>query len=432
MRLFSSILLLAAAVAEMSCYPVKAYHLAPAIVTLTPTITLAYIEFDDNGEMYEQRSGPVGTLGRPQLDQTIQKLKDLEAASSAGINVMLFVHGWKNNAGNSNNVAGFQAFLQTVYNSYGTTPNAAPLMGIYIGWRGASVKVAKDFSYWSRSNATLRVAGPHLEEALYRIIRTVKGPEPVVGQTSNLILIGHSFGGRVLEKAMTSYLEGLMVGRHGNNLESCVAGPDPAKSVEITGPLPNLTVLLNEAAPATDAKQLLEILKCHGVQNKRDADDFPLLLSITSAGDAATSIALPIGQTLSRVGMKARNYGDSADPREIPNQSTYFTHSAANIPALHSHELRDGNCLANETPVPFITTPILGRYRLCAVPQSGKGTPYWNHTPYWISGLPVSIVPDHSNIFRPELFSYLSAFLPTKQSLQAPKIFSQKHVMRIQ
>jgi hypothetical protein len=421
MKTFWSFLLLAALLTEISCYPVKAYRLNALVTTLRPGITLAYVEFDDNGEMYDVLHN--GVPDRPELDQTIAAIMALEKQSPDGINVVLFVHGWKNNADNTNNVAGFQAFLQFIQSSY-AAPNAAPLMGIYIGWRGASVKTAKDLSYWSRTNATQRVAGPNLDEALFQIIRAVKTRRKDYDGASNLIMIGHSFGGRVLEKAMTAYLEGQLLTHDPDHIGGCVvpsnAAPPPADF-----PMPDLTVLLNEAAPATDAKQFLEMMKCHAVTNrkywqaKKQEADFPLLLSVTSVGDSATSIALPIGQTVSRLELKTRDYGSNADPPEIRNQSTYYIHSAANIPALHSHELKTTACAPDEIEVP-LPHLILGQYRLCGVHRTGT-PPYWNHTPYWITNIPVNIVPDHSDIFQPALYGFLSEFLPEASDLRTPK-----------
>ena len=107
----------------------------------------------------------------------------------------------------------------------------------------------------------------------------------------------------------------------------------------------------------------------------------PLFLSITSEGDAATSIALPIGQTAERFTMKTRDYGDAADPPEIPNQSTYFTHSAANIPALHSHQVRLHGCAEGEVEV-HLGSSNPAPYHFCEVPTAPMpGMPYWNHTP---------------------------------------------------
>jgi hypothetical protein len=395
------------------CYPVKQYQsnivgVVPPTPNSTGVIPLAFVEFDDNGQLFSHA----------QLDNTVQAMERLKAACPSGFTAVLFIHGWKNNASpDANNVAGFEAFLRQVYpqvkegaQRYGC---ADPLIGIYIGWRGARVRVGANFSYWNGSNAAVRAGGPGLEEALYRIMRTAR---PSQSEESNLILIGHSFGGRVLEKVMTPYLETEILNelRH----ESYHGGA-------MSFPLPTLTVLLNEAAPATDAKQFLDFLKNHQVTYTDGEKRLPLFLSITSDGDWATHILLPVGQAAARMQMKTRVYctgnveadrksgcsGDQADPGVITNQSTYFTHSTANIPALYSHYFVQGDlgaalqCQEKDPAVMPVFSAGKYSYLVCATAGA------WNQTPYWVSSLPVSIVPDHSDIFHPQLYETLMSFI---------------------
>ncbi len=424
------------------CFPVKQYQSnRVAQFPLDPNasgpsgiqIPLGFIEFDDNGELFS----------REQLNNTIEKISALEKDNPAtGINVVVFIHGWKNNASNaSNNVAGFEAFLRSIYNyprEGGAPP--PPLMGVYIGWRGARIRIAKDLSYWNGADATLRAAGPHLEEALYGIMRAVK-PEERIGSlkapgsktgASNLILIGHSFGGRVLEKVMTPYLETLILADDRHAAPGCVAAPSQVKGRDVSGPLPTLTVLLNEAAPATDAKQFLDFLKCHRIKNtvgpEGQEKNYPLFLAITSDGDFANRVFLPIGQSAARLRMKTRPYctgnagsdgqsgcsGDPADPSVITNQSTYYTHTTASIPALYSHQ----TIKASQCPDGAVLASGPWRvgqddYVLCSIPGA------WNGTPYWVASIPAAMVPDHSDIFHEGLYHMLQSLIA--QRLQRPK-----------
>jgi hypothetical protein len=202
-RLITMVAALAAVGLESSCYPVQAYKMSTPVVKLKadPDVTLGYIEFDDNGEFFD----------RKELDATIDQIYALHKKSpDDGINVFVFIHGWKNNASDqSDNVAGFQYFLKEIHGYYTGQEKKAeavqtknmPLMGIYIGWRGASLKVAKDLTYWNRSQAAQRAGSPHMDEAIHRIIVATKQSKD--GPQSNLVIIGHSFGGRVLEHVMT-------------------------------------------------------------------------------------------------------------------------------------------------------------------------------------------------------------------------------------
>lgn len=65
-------------------------------------------------------------------------------------------------------------------------------------------------------------------------------------------------------------------------------------------------------------------------------------------------------------------------------------------------------------------------YALCEISNA------WNRTPYWVASLPVSIVPDHSDIFRPELFEFIKAFLPSPEVLRAPSKQSPQRTLRAQ
>lgn len=402
-------------------------------------VSLAYVEFDDNGELFD----------RNELDQAIHLVQDLEARTPSGIDVLVFVHGWKNDADNSGNVNGFQRFLKEVSRrrnpGRGPLASRRPLVGIYMAWRGAALKLGQDLTYWNRSLATTRVAGPHFEEALSRVIRAAKAPGAPAANT--LIVIGHSFGGRILEHAITPYFETLLLQAGGTDFGPCVPPATVRPGSPIKGAWPDLTVLLNEAAPATDAKAFLETLSCHDVTYQRgDGVNLPLILSFTSDGDSATGVALPGGQWLARSQLRLRTYtapdpnAPWEGPAEIPDQTTYFTHSAAHIPALHSHELVSQSACSGQPAAcahavvfdpsvgPIIrvgrdlnrqhgqrTEAVQYQYELLPVAarhDPAHPAPYWNHTPYWIFKIPIEIVPDHSDIFRNEVFDLLDFFLP--------------------
>jgi hypothetical protein len=397
-----------------SCYPVKQYQgnlvgLVPPTPQFNRTIPLGFVEFDDNGQLFS----------RAQLQNTVAQIRRLRDGCPDST-VILFIHGWKNNAGaDSNNVAGFEQFLRDFYadathvDRQGSPKSGCiePLMGIYIGWRGARTKVAANFSYWNGSNAAVRAGGLDLEDALFQIMCTAR---PTQAEKTNLILIGHSFGGRVLERVMTPYLETQILDELRNKTYSGGA---------MKFPLPTLTVLLNEAAPATDAKQFLDFLKHHNVTYRAGDRNVPLFLSITSDGDWANHIFLPIGQSAARLQMKTRVYctgnaetdrksgcsGDPADPAVITNQSTYFTHSTASIPALYNHYFVKGSndapqCQNHDLEV-VKWRAVKDDYVFCQTAGA------WNQTPYWVSSMPISIVPDHSDIFRPELSQTLISFI---------------------
>ena len=114
--------------------------------------------------------------------------------------VITFVHGWKNNAAETNgNVAGFEAALQEVYRRFGKSHH---VIGIFIGWRGNLIKdswpVQQQLSYYNREATAIRVPGASLSSALTQIATRTHENEHALA-----IYIGHSFGGLLLERTLS-------------------------------------------------------------------------------------------------------------------------------------------------------------------------------------------------------------------------------------
>src|SRR5437899_10046317 len=97
----------------------------------------------------------------------IQTAKEDSPAKNAI--VVTFIHGWKNNASDgSGNVWGFRDVLKDLSEKYPTLR----VVGVYIGWRGAvtGVPIIKEFSFYDRRNAAIRIPGAHLTETLQQIM----------------------------------------------------------------------------------------------------------------------------------------------------------------------------------------------------------------------------------------------------------------------
>src|SRR5690242_10972242 len=89
--------------------------------------TLSFVEFDDFGEFFS----------RCQLDNALQAIAEAKAAArpdprsgKRGALVVIFVHGWKNNASDkTGNVWGFRESLRDLAK---VTPEGWPVVGVYI------------------------------------------------------------------------------------------------------------------------------------------------------------------------------------------------------------------------------------------------------------------------------------------------------------
>jgi hypothetical protein len=364
---------------------------------------LAFLEFDDMGEAWD----------RGQLPAAVALIERAKAvASGKPPIVMVFVHGWKNNASlvprhRNGNVNGFEGILD--YMTTTLYPDS-PVVGIYVAWRGDLVPeywpLRRQLSYFDRERAAIRIPGASMTQALITVAKTAHEGQghPYV------MMVGHSFGALVLERAlsqaMTDYVLRTTTGQQ--------TGTTP------DGGWPDLVVFVNSAAAATEGKQALDFLKDRAEFSSTDANGVrtqrPLYVSVSSLGDAATRFALPIGHGPSLVGFKTkgtlRRYTDADPPRPtgVDGQGQYYTSTVAHMRALQSHLILEAStCDAVSMPArpPFnapLTLPDHRTYVVCEKPER------WNDTPYWAMQMPASIVRDHSSIFTEQLVGLIKLF----------------------
>ena len=277
------------------------------------SICLSFIEVDDMGELFD-KSEVHSAL------RLIEQANDYAAGDPAKAPIVIvFVHGWKNNASENNpNVAGFKLALAAVYQSLKKSQPDRHVIGIYVGWRGDLIRamwpVARQFSYYNREATAIRVPGATLTTALTQI--AIRSHENKAGLA---VFIGHSFGGLLLERAVSGATAGQIAQATIFSQEAHAApqGSDEAKEKAVAAKLStdsraDLVIFINPAGAATEAKQFLDFLTFNGYRYQplvsRDLmvnalsapsfnreDDRPLFVSLTSTTDAATKIAMPIG-----------------------------------------------------------------------------------------------------------------------------------------
>jgi hypothetical protein len=386
--------------------------------------SLAFVEFDDLGEMFYRpteicKDGQGNRHGYyTELGQTLMEIARLNGGAEGPNPVfVLFIHGWKNNASESSgNVWGFRSALQSLARQY---HGKRSIMGIYIGWRGAATNlpVVKEFSFWNRKNAATRIPGAHLTEAIRRITMAAKS-----NSNAKLVVVGHSFGGLVMERTLTQAM-----------VEMILENKDHLDRVGSS--MPDLTVLLNEAGPATESKEFLNFLYREQIVYADDTGkEHPFFLSLTSTGDWATHILFPVGQFLGKKSLNTRKY-DEADEFGEKDQNNYFLHTTANSARLTNYTVTapDSGSSPCADPYTSVTLPNvqlrkaeLPKEKLRNAERSGK-TYYVckdqqpkQDTPYWAMQIPTEFVPDHSTVFKPELRALLEAFLRPHLGLPVP------------
>jgi len=384
----------------------------------------AYVEFNQRGALYRDAKGSPAELQqalelirrcrfRAEADSPVCPEVGAPLSSQAkSITLYIFVHGWKNNASeDTNNPWGFRRFL-----SYAAWLHpSAPVVGIYIGWPGASLKGDLFLSFWNREPIADVVGNASdLSMALKRLLHEAKGElnagdvpgtdsmdGPLAFKSADpsiAVVIGHSFGGIVLEHAATALLQGAF---------NTIPQSSLSQPVINVYPPADLIVLINEAGAASIAMPFLERLKAAGVSYRCDISGLndqpcPLILSMTSEGDLATKFAYPGGEFLSFNRPPTEKYPET-DQWGQSSSLSYDLITAANFIALQNYSI---DKVARAGSSCYIAVSISPKETYCmhALPNPEHPPPlarYPNTTPYWLMQLPQVFVPDHGTVFQP-------------------------------
>jgi hypothetical protein len=373
---------------------------------------LAFVEFDDRGEMFDRR----------QLAAAVDTITRAKANAPAGTQpvVAVFIHGWKNNASESSgNVWGFRQILAGLSLEYKVPGGPfSPVVGVYIGWRGAvvSAPLLKEFTFFDRHGKSQNLPGPHMSEALVKIMQAAKGrnfEDPTMS-----VLIGHSFGGAVLETALSETIATLVT-------EAQSTG------TPIRWPA-DLIMFLNEAQEATRSYQLIESLIANVSEREAclpagtsQTMQAPAIISVSSTGDSATRVAFPAVQSLARPFNSLRKYPEGGNAVGIGSQTSMFFRTTAHMGEFQSHLVRRYEP-AELDALGSACKPTL-RFTLTGKPTIDSDAPGYaliekpgtkNRTPYWVFQVPPDVVPDHSTIFTPVFRSFLVTLIKSRDQMK--------------
>jgi hypothetical protein len=144
---------------------------------------LAFIEFGDQGS----------ALDTSQRTAALRVIHDAERPL-----LFVYIHGWQNNA-NSGDVCRFEHFIDTVSSFPEIAGQKINVIGVYIAWRGVdiTVPVAKFLTFWSRKDTGATIAAQNgCLATISELALAARAPDK---KTHHCVLLGHSFGGLVLE-----------------------------------------------------------------------------------------------------------------------------------------------------------------------------------------------------------------------------------------
>ncbi|MBN8711455.1 MAG: hypothetical protein BGO12_10410 [Verrucomicrobia bacterium 61-8] len=266
---------------------------------------LAVVELDEQGDLW----------GGHQLETARKMVHD----SPKRPLLVIYIHGWQTNAHPRNrDLQTFSNFIAKLEAAPEVKDNFT-VTGVFIGWRGASFTsessftgigyVARQASFWSRLDATNRVAGVPLTGAIAQLVSAARSCPSDRGVS---MLIGYSFGGRILERTLGQAL----VSQH-------------AYSSDQDGALlpADLTILINPASESLYARQLKLAMK-------NWKSPHPAIISLTSESDLVTAVAWPAANWISNVFGGFRKYVRQGT-RE--SQKSFVVSTAGHDPRMPTH-----------------------------------------------------------------------------------------------
>lgn len=289
--------------------------------------TVAFVEFDDQGWLYD----------RAQMDLLMKELETQTKKDTEDLSIFVYVHGWKHNADFcDNNVCCFRETLKQMHaleDRYAKEYQwrKRKVFGIYVGWRGLSVMgpdVLRSTSFYSRKNAATRVALGSTRELLGKIKdfyerKNVKsgqqekdrkdvkqlplqttGADDTLRAGTRLLTMGHSFGGLVVYNAVAQAL-----------MESAIE-PEKYDQDQLVKPFGDLVFIVNPAFEGTRYEPL------HQIAKRRQYPGYqpPVFVAVTSAADAATRVAFPIGRWVNGVWEQYSTGKDGGQISHTPEQ----------------------------------------------------------------------------------------------------------------
>ena len=276
---------------------------------------LAFIEFGDQGSALD----------------TSQRKAALDVIHEAQRPLLfVYIHGWQNNA-NSGDVCRFEHFIDTVSRFPEITGRKLNVIGVYIAWRGVDVTlpVAKFLTFWSRKGAGGTIAAQNgCLATISELALAARAPDKTY---HHCVLLGHSFGGLVLENTISHSI-----------LDASATG------ARNTSPW-DMAVAFNAADSSIGSRQLMSELDYlykydpnrHAYVGRSPGDEAgsvldenrPFLIILQSENDQATGQFFPIGTGLFNI----VNFRAHWDKVPVPgsnglkvSESEFYDHTPGN------------------------------------------------------------------------------------------------------
>lgn len=388
---------------------------------------LGLIEIDDQGQLWD----------REQMWAVINRL-NTEAAEK-DLLMVVFAHGWKHNAApGDDNIETFRKVLarlseDELHISRKTGLPARQVVGVYLGWRGASLTIPyiDNLTFWDRKNTAQVVGHGGVTEVLNRIELVKRDKDSTVpgGSGTRLAVIGHSFGGAAVYTSLGQILQGRFVRTTGPaGLQSNIEG------------FGNLVVLIN---PAFEASLFAPLSDMSIERGTYFGTQLPVMAILTSEADYATRYAFPAGRFFSTLLEKDRKIKRKnaltrqeetidegrANTQAVGHFEPYRTHKlypAAEVSRENVAELSSGESLravaaassAWEHDQPGSKIDIAGLRLERTASSAGRN-------PYLVVRVDKRLIKDHNDIDDPRIIEFIKQLILI--SAQSPE---RKDILR--
>jgi hypothetical protein len=241
---------------------------------------MAFIEFGDQGSALD----------------TSQRKAALDVIHEAKRPLLfVYIHGWQNNA-NSGDVCRFEHFIDTVSRFPEITGRKLDVIGVYIAWRGEDLTVPglKLLTFWSRKSAGTTIAAQNgCLATISELALAARAPDKAY---HHCVLLGHSFGGLVLENTIShSILDASSNGaRNTSPWDMAVAFNAADSSIGSRQLMSELDYLYKY-----DPKRRAYVGRAPGAEEGSVLPESqPFLIILQSENDSATGQFFPIGTGL--------------------------------------------------------------------------------------------------------------------------------------
>lgn len=347
-----------------------------------PGVDIAFIEFGEQGSYQDPTQ--------------LQNAVDLIKRTSRPL-VITYVHGWHHGAASAD-VGKFTEWLTEISQTPLIRDSGFHPIGVYLGWRGESttIPVIRQFTFFSRKNAAERLASNFdCYDAIAAISQTARESHGPGGQYT--VLIGHSFGGLVVERSVAHAINAEM---HGH------AAADRSLPAD-------LILMVNPASDSILTRQMIAALASRHTEDSR-----PFLVSLTSTADAATGLAFPVSTSLAAT-TKVFNEVPLPGTEQRESERRFYTATPGHNQFLINHETKNlhktiqapGGLSALQTN---LTHNLVGEVFATDGPNATLDLwqikPTGNvDVPYWDVKVDPSIIKDHGDIWNPKARAMMAA-----------------------